>query len=47
MILILTTEAGDYSHKNIVDWLKYYGADYLILTGESIYRGINKTPCAF
>ncbi len=39
MILILTTEAGDFSHPKFVDWLNYYDADYEILSGESIYRG--------
>lgn len=39
MILILTTEAGDFSHPKFIDWLRYYGADYEILTGESIYNG--------
>lgn len=39
MILILTTEAGDFSHLRFIDWLKHYNADYEILTGESIYRG--------
>lgn len=39
MILILTTEHGDFSHKRFIDWLEYYNADYEILTGESIYHG--------
>ncbi|HAY3551082.1 hypothetical protein KRE47_12295 [Elizabethkingia meningoseptica] len=42
MILVLTTEAGDYSHPRIIDWLNYYNADYFILTGESIFSGRNK-----
>ncbi len=42
MILILTTEAGDFSHPKFIDWLEYYKADYEILTGESIYRGETK-----
>lgn len=42
MILILTTEAGDFSHLKFIDWLEYYNADYEILTGESIYRGDTK-----
>lgn len=42
MILILTTEAGDFSHLKIIDWLEYYNADYFILTGESIFEGRNK-----
>ncbi|WP_064966005.1 hypothetical protein [Tenacibaculum ovolyticum] len=42
MILVLTTEAGDFSHTKFIDWLKYYKADFEILTGESIYRGDNK-----
>lgn len=36
MILVLTTQAGDYSHIKIVDWLDNQKADYLILTGESL-----------
>lgn len=39
MILVLTTEAGDYSHGKFIDWLEYYEADYMILTGESILSG--------
>ena len=39
MILMLTTEAGDFSHPKFVDWLEYYKADYEILTGERIYSG--------
>ncbi len=39
MILVLTTEAGDFSHPKFVDWLEYYEADYEVLTGESIYDG--------
>ena len=39
MILILTTEAGDFSHPKFIDWLDYYKADYEILTGEGIYKG--------
>jgi hypothetical protein len=31
MILILTTEAGDFSHPGFVDWLEYYRADYKLL----------------
>ncbi|MDO4726059.1 MAG: hypothetical protein Q4A56_02405 [Porphyromonadaceae bacterium] len=42
MILVLTTEAGDFSHLRFVDWLNYYNADYFILTGESIFTGRNK-----
>lgn len=42
MILILTTEAGDFSHPKFIDWLDYYDADYEILTGESIYNGTTK-----
>ncbi|MCS4237953.1 hypothetical protein M2306_000720 [Myroides gitamensis] len=42
MILILTTEEGDFSHKKIIDWLEYYKADYLILTGEGILTGKTK-----
>lgn len=41
MILLLTSESGDQSHVDIVNWLEYYRADYLILTGESILRGDN------
>ncbi len=39
MILILTTEAGDYSHYTFIDWLTHLGADYFILSGEGIYNG--------
>lgn len=39
MILVLTTQAGDYSHINIVDWLSYLKADFLIVTGESLING--------
>ncbi|OED44930.1 hypothetical protein AB832_01710 [Flavobacteriaceae bacterium (ex Bugula neritina AB1)] len=39
MILILTTDAGDFSHPKFIDWLHFYKADYEILTGESIYEG--------
>lgn len=39
MILILTTEAGDFSHLKIIDWLTYYGADFMIMTGEGVLRG--------
>ncbi|AQX12496.1 hypothetical protein [Elizabethkingia meningoseptica] len=42
MILVLTTEAGDYSHPNFIQWLNYYKADYLILSGESIIKGDSK-----
>jgi len=38
LILVLTTEFGDYSHTGFINWLKYYKADYEILTGASIYR---------
>lgn len=39
MILILTSEAGDYSHIKIIDWLKYYGANFKIISGENILKG--------
>lgn len=39
MILVLTTEAGDYSHIKFIDWLEYYKSDYEILSGESILKG--------
>lgn len=39
MILILTTEAGDFSHPKFIDWLEHYHADYEILTGESVFYG--------
>ncbi|MDR3273673.1 MAG: hypothetical protein LBT29_09350 [Flavobacteriaceae bacterium] len=29
MILVLTTEAGDFSHPCFIDWLNYYNADYI------------------
>ena len=38
MILVLTTETGDNSHSRFIDWLTYYDADFLILTGESIFK---------
>jgi len=38
MILILTSEAGDYSHLRFIDWLEFYNADYEILSGESIFN---------
>lgn len=39
MILILTTEAGDFSHIKIIDWLNHLGANYKIISGENILRG--------
>lgn len=39
MILILTSEAGDYSHIKIIDWLKYYKAPFKIISGETILKG--------
>ena len=39
MILILTTEEGDFSHLKIIDWLTHLGADYKIISGESILKG--------
>lgn len=39
MILVLTTQAGDFSHLKFIDWLNYLGASYLIITGESILKG--------
>ncbi|MCR5312353.1 MAG: hypothetical protein K6E54_01655 [Bacteroidaceae bacterium] len=39
MILLLTTEAGDYSHIELVNWLEYYKADYCVLAGESFIVG--------
>lgn len=42
MILVLTSEAGDFSHLKFIDWLEYYQADYQILSGESIFRGETK-----
>lgn len=39
MILILTTESGDFSHHGIVDYLNYYNANYLIISGEMISNG--------
>jgi hypothetical protein len=42
MILILTTESGDYSHLKIVDWLIYKNSDFIILTGESLITGEKK-----
>ncbi len=38
MILILTTEAGDFSHIKIIDWLSHLGANYKIISGENILR---------
>lgn len=39
MILLLTTESGDASHIEIVNWLEYINANYMVLTGESLLRG--------
>ncbi|WP_050009520.1 hypothetical protein [Flavobacterium sp. B17] len=39
MILVLTSEAGDYSHPRFVEWLHYYKADYMVLSAESIIKG--------
>lgn len=39
MILVLTTEEGDFSHVKIIDWLIHFGADYKIMSGESILKG--------
>lgn len=39
MILILTSRAGDMSHPRFIDWLEYYNADYIIISGESIASG--------
>ena len=36
MILVLTTQAGDYSHLKLVDWLNFSNADFLVITGESV-----------
>lgn len=42
MILVLTTQAGDYSHIRIIDWLNYLKANYLTITGESLLLGQEK-----
>lgn len=39
MILILTTEEGDFSHPRFIDWLENLEANYLIISGEQISRG--------
>jgi hypothetical protein len=39
MILVLTSQAGDFSHLKFIDWLNYLGASYAIITGESILKG--------
>ncbi len=39
MILVLTTEAGDFSHLKIVEWINYYKAKFLIISGERLLRG--------
>lgn len=39
MILVITTQAGDYSHMEIINWLKYKEANFFVLTGESILSG--------
>ena len=39
MILLLTTEAWDYSHIEFVNWLEYYKADYCVLAWESFIVG--------
>lgn len=41
MILVLTTESGDQSHVEVIDWLEHLGANYKILTGESLLYGSN------
>jgi glutathione synthase/RimK-type ligase-like ATP-grasp enzyme len=42
MILILTTEAGDFSHVKIIDWLSYMKANFMIIAGERILSGEDK-----
>ena len=39
MILILTTESGDFSHTEIINWLKFHNASYKIITGEEVLKG--------
>ena len=39
MILLLTTEAGDFSHVELIHWLEYYKANYIVLSGESLLSG--------
>lgn len=39
MILILNSDTGDFSHIEIINWIEFYNADYLVLTGESLMRG--------
>lgn len=39
MILVLTSQAGDFWHLKFIDWLNYLGASYTIITGESILKG--------
>lgn len=39
MILVLTSQAGDFSHLKFIDWLNYFDASYIIITGESILKG--------
>ena len=39
MILILNSDTGDFSHIEIINWIEFYNADYLVLTGEGLMRG--------
>lgn len=39
MILLLTTEAGDLSHIEVVNWLIAKKANYMIMTGEELLSG--------
>lgn len=39
MILVFTTESGDFSHNEIINWLHFYNAPYRIMTGEEVLKG--------
>ncbi|MFI3297751.1 MAG: hypothetical protein R3Y59_09030 [bacterium] len=39
MILILTTESGDSSHIEVINWLEHLKANYIIIAGERLLRG--------
>lgn len=41
MILVLTTQAGDFSHIKIIDWLVHLKANFKIITGEGILNRTN------
>lgn len=42
MIMILTSESGDYSHQKVIDWLRYKKCNNIILTKETLITGNQK-----